>query len=917
MFGDFLPFVVAGLVAGSVYGLAGVGLVLTYRTTGVFNFAYGALAAVSVFIFYWLHVQNGLAWPYAAAICVFGVAPVLGVALEFVTRRLEGTRTVLPVLATIGIMLIILGVGTILYGDSNTNFPAFLHTSTFEIGGVRVGWDQLTVFGVSLVAATVLYQFLKRARAGIAMRGVVDNPDLVSMTGQDPLRIRRFASIVGMMFASVAGLLLAPSLSLDASVITLLVVEAFGAAAIGFFSNLPLTFLGGLVLGVASALATHFAATIPALAGLPTGLPFIILFLVLVLTTRRRLPQIAHSISGGSSAPPWHLPRRLRTLSGVVFAALVLLVPTFAGAHLSNWSTAAVFMIVFLSLGLLTRLAGQISLCHLSFAAVGAAAFGHLAADYHWPWFAALLVAGLIAVPVGAIVAIPAIRHSGLYLAIATLGFGLLLAQVFYTSGLMFGPTTAGIPAPRPEVHVGPWNLSSDLGFYYVIVLVLIACLVIAVAIQRGRLGRFLRGMADSSIALESCGASTVVTRILIFCISAGIAGVAGALLASLSRFAIGANYGAFESVTIAALLVIVPGGFPWYALLAGLAYAIVPGYVDADNLSTYLQIAFGISALAFALMRGRVFAPPGILRAAAVRVDAVLSRLYLRLPSGRPRGVAEVPRAGERGRVSGHRPAARPTGLEVRDLSVRYGGVRAVNEFSLAAPIGTVTGLVGPNGAGKTTVFNACSGLVRPSNGEVCLHGRSVIGLGPARRARAGVGRTFQRAELFGSLSVRDNVALGYEAALGGGNPITQLAGRRRDRAPMRRAVDAAIDRTGLHAFADDDAASLPTGVRRMVELARVLAGSFDMLLLDEPSAGLDVNETEALANVISAVAADRECGVLLVEHDMQLVGRVCERVFVLDFGRLIFSGPPAEMLASSIVQNAYLGSPEVEKHA
>ena len=254
--------------------------------------------------------------------------------------------------------------------------------------------------------------------------------------------------------------------------------------------------------------------------------------------------------------------------------------------------------------------------------------------------------------------------------------------------------------------------------------------------------------------------------------------------------------------------------------------------------------------------------------------------------------------------------PLAAPIGLEVRGLSVRFGGVSAVQGVSLTAPMGSITGLVGPNGAGKTTTFNACSGLVRPSDGAVMLHGRDVTSLGPSGRSRLGLGRSFQRVELFSSLTVRENVALGREASLAGANPARQLVSSRGQRATVRRAVEDAIELTGIGPLADLQAGLLPTGQRRMVELARVLAGPFDLLLLDEPSSGLDANETRRFGEILTGAIAERGVGILLVEHDMALVRQVCQKIYVLDFGQMIFEGSAAEMLASPIVRSAYLGS-------
>jgi ABC-type branched-subunit amino acid transport system ATPase component len=250
-----------------------------------------------------------------------------------------------------------------------------------------------------------------------------------------------------------------------------------------------------------------------------------------------------------------------------------------------------------------------------------------------------------------------------------------------------------------------------------------------------------------------------------------------------------------------------------------------------------------------------------------------------------------------------------------VEGLEVRFGGLVAVDGVSLGAKAGQITGLIGPNGAGKTTIFNACSGLLRATRGRVLLDGRDVSRSGPSARARHGLGRTFQKIELFDSLTVRENVEAGAEAALAGANPLTHLAGRPNDGPAIRAATDRAMELCGLSALSNLPAMSLSTGQRRLVELARCLAGPFHLLLLDEPSSGLDRAETQHFGEILRHVVAERGIGILLVEHDMSLVLDVCEHLYVLDFGELIFQGTPAEVTGSEIVKAAYLGDATVEQ--
>jgi ABC-type branched-subunit amino acid transport system ATPase component len=247
--------------------------------------------------------------------------------------------------------------------------------------------------------------------------------------------------------------------------------------------------------------------------------------------------------------------------------------------------------------------------------------------------------------------------------------------------------------------------------------------------------------------------------------------------------------------------------------------------------------------------------------------------------------------------------------GLVVDALSVEFGGIRAVDKVSLCAPPGQVTALIGPNGAGKTTTFNACTGLVRVASGSILIDGVDVIDAPPQRRAQLGLGRTFQRMQLFDSLTTRENVALGREAFLSANRPWSHLRCSRSDAAEISEATDAALARCGIEALQDRRVRDLSTGQRRLVELARVIAGGFSLLLLDEPSSGLDDAETEAFGRILETLVAQGDTAVLLVEHDMSLVMAISSTVYVLDFGHLIFNGSPADAQSNPDVRHAYLG--------
>ena len=238
---------------------------------------------------------------------------------------------------------------------------------------------------------------------------------------------------------------------------------------------------------------------------------------------------------------------------------------------------------------------------------------------------------------------------------------------------------------------------------------------------------------------------------------------------------------------------------------------------------------------------------------------------------------------------------------LEIRDVVVQFGGVTAVNEASFAIDGGRVTGLIGPNGAGKTTCFNVITGLQKPTRGRVHFHGRNITSAPPHRRAKKGMARTFQRLEAFGSLTVRDNVRVALDIHQGVRGLFQRSGG----------SVDALLERVGISEYAAERADSVPTGTARLLELARALACDPKVLLLDEPSSGLDESETDDFGNLLRELAGEGRA-VLMVEHDMGLVMSVCDEIHVLDFGAVIATGSPAEVRANKRVQEAYLGYSE-----
>jgi ABC-type branched-subunit amino acid transport system ATPase component/branched-subunit amino acid ABC-type transport system permease component len=893
---DILPFFITGLLTGTIYGLAATGLVLTYKTSGIFNFGYGAILTAGALLYYRLTVTYGWDWKPAFFVSVFVAGPVFGLMMEFIARRLSRQRTEWKIVGTVGIMVLIPALCLVLYPESTNGlqverFLPFNDRQKYKVTilDVNVFGDQILVAAIAVLSVAGLYVLFRFTRLGAQMRAAVDDPDLLDLTGTSPSRVRRIAWIIGCTFACLSGVLILPSVGLQPYTLTFLATYAFGAAALGAFTSIPITFLGGLAIGVAADLSGYIIGDRgwESLNGLPEALPFLILFVaLLVLPSSKLSPR-----SDSEARPPlrYHGPIELRLGVAVILLVLLAVVPMLFETKISYFVFGLCQAILILSLGLLVKTSGQISLCHATFAAIGGVAFSQFHVEAGLPWWIAFACAALVCVPVGAIVALPAIRLHGVYLALATFGFGILVQRLFFPQSWMFFTFAGSRAVPRP------FGITSMEGYYYFVLAVLVIVSVLVASISEARIGRLLRGMSDAPTAMSTLGLSTNVTKMIVFCVSAALAGVAGILYGgAYSNIDSGTPvYSTFNSLVLVAILALAPFREPWYAVFAGVT-AVIPGFFTGDSVTYWLSAIFGFFAILVAIQGGQ---PP---------MSPKLAAALDRIGSGRRARVAEHPVPA----VLDGQLAADGSGLEVGALTVSFGGLRAIDSASFEAPIGRITGLIGPNGAGKTTAFNAISGINRNISGAIVFDGKNILGEAPPSRGRMGLGRTFQKVELGDSLTVFDNVQLGAECGQAGSRVVGQMVAPSRERLSSLAAAHDAMSLCGISHLAGIQAGALSTGQRRLVELARCLAGRFDLLLLDEPSSGLDHDETERFGEILQHVVAERGCGILLVEHDMSLVMKICAYIYVLDFGHMIFEGTPGEVARSDIVRAAYLGT-------
>jgi sulfate-transporting ATPase len=516
------------------------------------------------------------------------------------------------------------------------------------------------------------------------------------------------------------------------------------------------------------------------------------------------------------------------------------------------------------------------------------------------PFLLAMAVGMLLTIPVGMVVSLPALRVRGVNLAVTTFALSLVLSTMVLSNDVYTGGLLHPGNVPPPEIF--GWKIDAltypERYGAVVIVLLVIGALLVA-NLRRGQVGRRLIAVRDNERAAASLGISIVGAKFYAFSLASALAGVGGGLIAFRnSRL----NLVAFDFFgNVEAVLLTTIGGIGWIggALIAGATEtAGVSEHLIAELLSTenwYPVIA------AVALLLVVVFNPDGIASDVAGRGRAVAGWVRRRVRRSVPAVTADAAIGDRRGvmRVA-------PMCLELRGLTVRFGSVIALDGVDLTVEPGEVVGLIGPNGAGKTTLIEAATGFVGAS-GSVRLDDRALEGLSPRQRAKRGVTRSFQSLELFDDLTVLDNLRV----AADDGNRFRYL----RDLVwpappPLPDAALAAIDEFALGDVLDRKPGDLPYAQRRTIAIARAVATFPSVLLLDEPAAGLDDWATGELATLIRRLADEWGIGVLLVEHDVAMVMRTCDRVVAVDFGQVIGRGTPDEIRANPAVIAAYLGS-------
>ena len=586
----FVQYTILGLVVGGVYFIAASGLVVTYTTSGIFNFAQGAIAMRAAFT-YWL-VRWGWGWPAPLALLVvLGVlAPGLGAVLYIVVmKNLRGTSEVTKIIVPVGVMLGFLALATWIWNPTPRTprlfYKFFGANANVKIFDVTLTWHEIIAFILAIVIAGGIAFLFRRTRSGVAMRAVVDDPDLLQLNGGRPETLATLSWAGGAFLAALAGILITPiqGTAMSANALTLLVIDAFAAAMFGRLKSLPRTFVGAIVLGLAT---NYVIAYFPANEWTWTGafrssIPMILLFVVLLALPQDRLR--------GTTVLRTRERFRMPTVRNAWIAGLVLVVVIWAlrtimaTTAINTLAYGITLSIIALSLVLLTGFAGEINLAALSFGAIGTIVVFHYGVtgsgnDARMTLWGILLAAVVTAL-VGAVVALPALRLRGLYLALATMAFGVFVSRMVLTEigerelfGIRFSIFQGGsLTIPRPEV--GPLDFKSNESFL-ILVTVLFALMSIGlIYLRRSNYGRRLAAMKDSPAACATLGMSVVRLKLSVFMLSAAIAGIGGVMMSAqlgsvnLDRFDI------FLSLSVLLLTVVGGIGYASGALFSGVLF--------------------------------------------------------------------------------------------------------------------------------------------------------------------------------------------------------------------------------------------------------------------------------------------------------------------------------------------------------
>ncbi|HYU39543.1 MAG TPA: ATP-binding cassette domain-containing protein [Acidimicrobiia bacterium] len=941
----FLNLVISGAVSGAIYSVMASGLVLTYQSSGIFNFAHGAVAFATAYLFFQLHQATsagGLGWPIvpSAIVAILVFAPLLGLLLDrILLRRLADAPVYARIVGTIGLLvalpaLVLWLVETV--GNSVLELGLPTNTAGFQppglgpyprevvwrpLSGVAINSDQLAVFVAAGGAAVVLWLVLRHTRIGLEMRAGVDRRDLAGLRGVNAGKTSAVTWALSMALAGLGGVLIAPLFGLADVDYTLVVLGSLAAVVAAGLRSIPIAFVAGLLLGVLQNLVFGYApGFLTDISGFLSAIPFILTVVLLFFLGFDRA-RAAGSVAD-ESPPEDHragLPAWRRILPwAIAVSALVVYELWFASEFWSSLIAKGIVLgIVFLSFVVITGLGGMVSLGQATFVTASAFTVGYLVNTkfgFTIPlvmhngrvgFFFAVVAGAAVAAAVGALIAIPVRRLGPLALALATLSLAFVAElTVFQLEAVRNG--SRGWPVPplnletfEAELPLGPFDFTNPRTMAMLALVVFGLITLVIRNLQRSPSGRAMLAVRSSEVAARTSGIGADWAKVSVFAVSAAIAGIGGGLLAVVSSPVNNRTAPAFIGLIWLAVTVTFGIRRPGGALIAGLAFAtftdllqVVTGWgfmpawaASLTNTTQLAAILFGIGAINLAKN------PDGVLALVGTQRLERRRRREERAAARAARPVTTVPATtpleAATADGAGGPKETEPAALRLERIVAGYGEVEVIHGVDLSVPTGQVVTLLGANGAGKSTLCAVAAGLLEPTSGRVLLQGDDVTAEPASRRARRGLILTPEARGIFPGLSVDENLSLLLRSSAERAQAYERfplLADRRRQPAGL-----------------------LSGGEQQMLALASALVRPPKVFIADEPSLGLAPLASDAVFGALTELR-ERGTSLLLVEEKAREALELADVVVVMELGRIAWTGPRRDADADRLAA-VYLG--------